>query len=148
MEEKTPKVWTSGETDLLFALHLEKDELFRKSKIHAQIWNSIAADMEKQGNTVCGGQSSNKWKSLKRKMNQLFGNKPSTHPTFTLHLSGHSSSSDSSSTDLPVCKDKDETDTNLESDSSDSESVAHAVSKELRKLLAGKSRWETLFWNF
>ncbi|KAL3854804.1 hypothetical protein ACJMK2_014053 [Sinanodonta woodiana] len=52
-------------------------------------------------------------------MNQLFGNKPSTQPTFTLHSSGQSSSSDASSTDLSVSKGKDEEDTNLESDSSD-----------------------------
>ncbi|KAK3583132.1 hypothetical protein CHS0354_027534 [Potamilus streckersoni] len=30
-----------------FALRLEMDELFKKSKIHAQIWNSIAGEMEK-----------------------------------------------------------------------------------------------------
>ncbi|KAL3883359.1 hypothetical protein ACJMK2_029633 [Sinanodonta woodiana] len=78
--------------------------------------------MEKQGYTVSGGQCSNKWKSLKSsymETNQLFGNKPSTQPAFTLHSSGQSSSSDASSTDLSVCEDKDEEDTNLESGSSD-----------------------------
>ncbi|KAK3599340.1 hypothetical protein CHS0354_009833 [Potamilus streckersoni] len=133
--EKSPKVWISGETDLLFALCLEKNELFKMCKIHAHIWNSISAEMEKQEYTVSGGQYSNKWKSLKRsymetvdhnsktgeyskpckyfgEINQLFGNKPCTQPTFTLHSSGQSSSSDASTTNLSVCKYKDEEDIN------------------------------------
>ncbi|KAK3583787.1 hypothetical protein CHS0354_022827 [Potamilus streckersoni] len=57
---KTAKVWTSGETDLLVVLRLENDELFKKIKIHDQIWNSIAAEMEKQGYTVSVGHCANK----------------------------------------------------------------------------------------
>ena len=95
--------------------------MFKQNKTHTTLWNSISNDMEKQGYIgVTSQQCSNKWKSLKRsymetidhntktgeapksckyysELNQLFGNKPSTKPDFTLHSSESSDCSTSSS---------------------------------------------------
>ncbi|XP_062605384.1 uncharacterized protein LOC134267181 isoform X2 [Saccostrea cucullata] len=121
--EQLPKTWARKETDMLVALRMEKDEEFRKSKVHQRIWNNIAAEMTQKGYKVNGQKAANKWKSLKRSymevidhnsksgndaktvpymtdFNMLYGNKPSTKPAYTLHSSGSGSATSSSETKL------------------------------------------------
>lgn len=107
--------WQPEAVKLLVSLRVEKDYKFNMLKTHVSLWEEISKCLAEQGHTITEKQCSNKWKGLKRdyksvidnnsktgsdkksckfyeEFNQLFGNKASTRPSFTLDTSSCSRS--------------------------------------------------------
>ncbi|XP_038067667.1 uncharacterized protein LOC119737406 isoform X2 [Patiria miniata] len=102
--KKVPLCWPESASSVLVGLRSERDYRFHQCKAHKPIWEEIAREVP----IDCSGeQCSNKWKSLKRtymetvdhnskigndrkdckfynEFNELYGNKPSTKPTFVM----------------------------------------------------------------
>lgn len=89
------------------SLRLEDDLKFQLHKAHKTLWNDIAKRMTEKGYSYSGIQCSNKWKTVKREykntvdhnnksgndkksckfyeeLNDLYGTKPSTTPSYTM----------------------------------------------------------------
>ncbi|XP_060563242.1 uncharacterized protein LOC132722723 [Ruditapes philippinarum] len=100
--------WQPQATQLLVSMRIENDVKFHMQKTHSTLWDEISAVLKEKGYIFTGKQCSNKWKSLKRDyravvdhnsktgsdkktckffddFNQLYGNKPSTRPSFTIN---------------------------------------------------------------
>jgi hypothetical protein len=58
--------WSSQETQLLVAIRIEQDTLFKLNRTHRSLWDGISKKMAEKGIKYTGVQRANKWKSLKR----------------------------------------------------------------------------------
>ncbi|KAJ8270535.1 hypothetical protein GJAV_G00116050 [Gymnothorax javanicus] len=117
-DRKMPKIWSRAETQLLIDLRVQKEGSFTaRRRAHKTLWAEIAKELGEHGYSVSGENCANKWKLLKRSykdvvdhnsctgndpktcaffdtFNDLYGNKPSTRPQFTLDSSTSTNCSD------------------------------------------------------